>query len=55
MEMFLMNTGTQAVQIPYKGGVGIVVSTSPEDFAVFHRKEDARFAKVIKDANIQTE
>ena len=37
------------------GGVTIVVSESPEDFAAFHKKEDARFAKVIKDANIQTE
>ncbi len=37
------------------GGVSIVVSKSPEDFAGFHEKESARFAKMIKDANIQTE
>ncbi len=38
-----------------EGGVSIVVSKSPEDFAAFHRKENDRFAKVIKDANIETE
>jgi tripartite-type tricarboxylate transporter receptor subunit TctC len=37
------------------GGVSIIVSKSPEDFAAFHRAENARFAKVIKDANIQTD
>lgn len=37
------------------GGVNIVVSKSPADFAAFHKKENDRFAKVIKDANIETE
>ena len=38
-----------------EGGVSIVVSKSPEDFAAFHKRENDRFAKVIKDANIETE
>ena len=37
------------------GGVNIVLSKSPADFAAFHKKENDRFAKVIKDANIETE
>ncbi len=37
------------------GGVSIVVSKSSADFAAFHQKENDRFAKVIKDANIETE
>ena len=37
------------------GGVSIVVSKSPEDFAAFHKKENERFAKMIKEANIETE
>lgn len=37
------------------GGVDIVVSQSPEDFSKFLRNENARFAKVIKDAKIETE
>lgn len=37
------------------GGVTIVVSKSPEDFAGFHKAENDRFAKVIRDANIETE
>jgi tripartite-type tricarboxylate transporter receptor subunit TctC len=38
-----------------EGGVNIVLSKSPEDFAAFHKKENDRFAKVIKDASIETE
>ena len=38
-----------------EGGVSIVVSKSPEDFAAFHKRENDRFAKVIKDAHIETE
>lgn len=38
-----------------EGGVDIVVSKSPEDFAKFLASENARFAKVIKDAKIETE
>ena len=37
------------------GGVSIVVSKSPEDFGAFHQKENERFAKMIKEANIETE
>lgn len=37
------------------GGVNIVVSKSPADFAAFHKRENDRFAKVIKDANIEAE
>ena len=37
------------------GGVDVVVSQSPEDFAKFVKNENARFAKVIKDAKIETE
>ena len=38
-----------------EGGVSIVVSKSPEEFAAFHKSENDRFAKVIKDAQIETE
>jgi tripartite-type tricarboxylate transporter receptor subunit TctC len=38
-----------------EGGVDIVVTQSPEDFSKFVRNENARFAKVIKDAKIETE
>jgi len=38
-----------------EGGVSIVVSKSPEEFTAFHKSENDRFAKVIKDANIETE
>jgi tripartite-type tricarboxylate transporter receptor subunit TctC len=38
-----------------EGGVDIVVSKSPEDFAKFVASETARFGKVIKDAKIETE
>ncbi|HXF67411.1 MAG TPA: tripartite tricarboxylate transporter substrate binding protein [Burkholderiales bacterium] len=36
-------------------GITIVTSKSPADFYAFVKKETDRFAKVIKDANIQTE
>ncbi len=38
-----------------EGGVSIVVSKSPEDFSAFHKMESARFAQVIRDANIPTD
>ena len=38
-----------------EGGVSIVVSKSPADFAAFHKRETERFAKVIADAHIETE
>jgi tripartite-type tricarboxylate transporter receptor subunit TctC len=38
-----------------EGGVTIVSSKSPEDFTAFVRSETERYAKVIRDANIQTE
>ncbi len=37
------------------GGVSIVVSKSPEDFADFVKRENERFAKVIRDTHIETE
>jgi tripartite-type tricarboxylate transporter receptor subunit TctC len=37
------------------GGVSIIVSKSPADFAAFVRSEDARFARIIKDAKIETD
>ena len=37
------------------GGVNIVLSKSPEDFAKFWQGENDRFAKVIKDVKIETE
>ncbi|RPI48587.1 MAG: tripartite tricarboxylate transporter substrate binding protein, partial [Betaproteobacteria bacterium] len=36
------------------GGVEIVVSASPAEFAKFVQSENNRFAKVIKDASIET-
>ncbi len=36
-------------------GVTIVVSKSPEDFGAFHKREHDRFAKAVKDANIETQ
>jgi len=37
------------------GGVSIIVSKSPADFSAFVASESARFAKVIKDASIETD
>jgi tripartite-type tricarboxylate transporter receptor subunit TctC len=37
------------------GGVAIITSGSPEEFRKFWASENQRFAKVIKDANIETE
>jgi tripartite-type tricarboxylate transporter receptor subunit TctC len=37
------------------GGVTIVTSASPAEFRKFWEAENQRFAKVIKDANIETE
>jgi tripartite-type tricarboxylate transporter receptor subunit TctC len=37
------------------GGVSIVLSSSPAEFRKFWESENQRFAKGIKDANIQTE
>jgi tripartite-type tricarboxylate transporter receptor subunit TctC len=37
------------------GGVSIVVSKSPADFRKFWEAENQRFAKIIKDAHIETE
>jgi tripartite-type tricarboxylate transporter receptor subunit TctC len=37
------------------GGVSIVLSSSPAEFRKFWESENRRFAKVIKDANIETE
>jgi tripartite-type tricarboxylate transporter receptor subunit TctC len=38
-----------------EGGVAVVVSKSPAEFRKFWEAEDQRFAKIIKDANIETE
>lgn len=38
-----------------EGGVNIVVSKSPEDFAAFMKSENERFARVVKEAKIETE
>ncbi len=38
-----------------EGGVNIVLSKSPEEFGAFHKRENDRFAKVIKDASIEIE
>ena len=38
-----------------EGGVTIVTSKSPADFTAFVKAETVRYAKVIKDASIQTE
>ncbi|OGA21867.1 MAG: hypothetical protein A3I02_15725 [Betaproteobacteria bacterium RIFCSPLOWO2_02_FULL_67_26] len=57
----LFKYGTAAMQDPTvikrftDGGVEIVVSKSPEDFLAFVKAETERFAKVIKEANIQTQ
>jgi tripartite-type tricarboxylate transporter receptor subunit TctC len=37
------------------GGVAVVASRSPADFRKFWESENARFAKIIKDARIETE
>ncbi|MBI3045884.1 MAG: tripartite tricarboxylate transporter substrate binding protein [Betaproteobacteria bacterium] len=37
------------------GGVPIITSKSPEEFTAFVKAETDRFAKVIRDANIQTQ
>ena len=37
------------------GGVAIITSSSPAEFRKFWEAENQRFAKVIKDANIETE
>ena len=36
-------------------GVSVVLSTSPEDFTAFQKKEHERFAKAVKDAHIETQ
>jgi tripartite-type tricarboxylate transporter receptor subunit TctC len=45
----------QVVKRLSDGGVTIVTSKSPADFVQFVKSETERYAKVIKDANIQTE
>ncbi|MCC6271616.1 MAG: tripartite tricarboxylate transporter substrate binding protein, partial [Microbacteriaceae bacterium] len=47
--------GAEVVKRLQDGGVDVVVSSSPEEFAKFVRSENARFAQVIKDAKIETE
>jgi tripartite-type tricarboxylate transporter receptor subunit TctC len=37
------------------GGVSVIVSKSPEAFAAFHKSENERFAKAIREAKIETE
>jgi tripartite-type tricarboxylate transporter receptor subunit TctC len=39
----------------HEGGVSVVTSSSPAGFRKFWEAEDHRFAKVIKEANIETE
>lgn len=57
----LFQVGTQMMKDPRvtkrlgDAGITIVTSKSPADFAAFVKSETARFAKVIKDANIRTE
>lgn len=57
----LFQVGTQMMKDPRvikrlgDAGITIVTSKSPADFAAFVQSETARFAKVIKDANIRTE
>lgn len=57
----LFKAGRQTMQHPEvvkrlsDGGVTIVVSKSPEDFAAFVASESARFARVIKDVGIATD
>jgi tripartite-type tricarboxylate transporter receptor subunit TctC len=45
----------QVVKRLTDGGVAVVTSKSPADFVQFVKSETERYAKVIKDANIQTE
>ena len=45
----------QVVKRLGEAGIEIVTSKSPADFVAFVKAETARFGKVIKDANIQTE
>ena len=57
----LFQVGTEMMKDPRvtkrlgDSGITIVTSKSPADFAAFVNAETARFAKVIKDANIKTE
>lgn len=57
----LFNAAQQTMKSPEvqkrltDSGVSVVVSKSPEDFAAFVKKENERFAELIKTANIQTE
>ena len=57
----LYQVGSEAMKNPQvqkrlsDGGVAIVTSKSPADFHQFVKAETDRYAKVIKDANIQTE
>jgi len=57
----LYRVGTGAMKDPQvvkrlsEGGVAIVTSRSPADFAAFVQSETDRYARVIKDANIATE
>ena len=57
----LFQVGTEMMKDPRvtkrlgDSGITIVTSKSPADFAAFVKSETARFAKVIKDANIKTE
>ncbi|MCC6533834.1 MAG: tripartite tricarboxylate transporter substrate binding protein [Burkholderiales bacterium] len=57
----LYQAGTQAMKDPQvvkrlsDGGVSIVTSNAPADFIAFVKAETERFARVIKDASIQTE
>jgi tripartite-type tricarboxylate transporter receptor subunit TctC len=37
------------------GGVPVILSKSPDEFAKFVKAETERFGKIIKDAKIQTE
>jgi tripartite-type tricarboxylate transporter receptor subunit TctC len=45
----------QVVKKLHEGGVDVVVSRSPADFSQFVAAENARFAKIIKDAKIETD
>jgi tripartite-type tricarboxylate transporter receptor subunit TctC len=38
-----------------ESGITIITSKSPPEFTAFLKAETARFGKVIKDANIQTQ
>ena len=46
---------TEVVKRLSDGGVAIITSSSPAEFRKFWEAENQRFAKVIKDANIETE